>query len=134
MVDYNDTEMQEIYLEQLKENYLKPHNLGILKDYDFRTKFKNPSCGDSFELFVKLDENNKIKNVKYNGSGCAISTASMSLLSQKIIGMDIKEAKSLTPEDIYELIGIKISPNRINCAMLSLNILEKGIKEYLKEI
>ena len=85
-------------------------------------KQKNPTCGDSFEIYVKLDDSKeKILDVKYEGNGCAISTASMSLLSQKLNGMSFEEAKELTDKDIYEMIGVKISPGRINCAMLSIN-------------
>ena len=130
MVDYNDKEMQEVYLEQLKENYINPQNKGKLDEYTFMAHYKNPSCGDSFDMYVKINkENNKIEDLKYSGAGCAISTASMSLLSQKLIGMDFNEAKKLTDDDIYEMLGIKISPTRINCAMLSLKTFQKGVKE-----
>ena len=131
MVDYDDQEMQQIYLEQLKENYLNPQNMGKIEEYSFRAHYKNPSCGDSFDMYVKLDdEKKKIIDVKYDGAGCAISTASMSLLSQELIGMDFEDAKKLTINDIYELLGIKITPTRTNCAMLSLKTFEKGVKEF----
>ena len=130
MIDYNDKEMQEVYLEQLKDNYINPQNKGKLENYTFMSHFKNPSCGDSFDMYVKINpDKNIIEDVKYDGAGCAISTASMSLFSQKLIGMNFNEAKNLTENDIYELLGIKISPTRINCAMLSLKTFRKGVKE-----
>ena len=124
-------EEQQIYMEQLIDNYKNPQNVGTIKNYTFFKHQKNASCGDTFDLYVKLDENNQeIIDVKFKGEGCAISTASMSLLSEKLIGMLFVDAKKLTDKDIYEMIGIKISPSRINCAMLSINALQKGIEEF----
>ncbi len=124
-------EDQEFYLEQLMDNYKNPKNIGEIKDYTFFRHQKNTSCGDTFDLFVKLDEKNeKIVNVKYKGQGCAISTASMSLLSQKLIGMDMKQAKKLSEKDIYEMLGIKITAGRINCALLSLKTFHNGIDDF----
>lgn len=130
MIDYNDKEMQEVYLEQLKENYINPQNKGKLDDFTFMAHYKNPSCGDTFDMYVKINRDKDIiEDVKYDGAGCAISTASMSLLSEKLIGLNYDQAKKLTEDDIYELLGIKISPTRINCAMLSLKTFKKGVKD-----
>lgn len=131
MPDYNDKEEQEFYLEQLMDNYKNPVNFGELKDFSFFKHQKNASCGDTFDIYIKLDkENKKILDVKFKGEGCAISTASMSLLSQELIDMDYKKAKKLTDKDIYEFIGIRITPSRINCAMLSLNAFKNGVKDF----
>ena len=60
-------------------------------------------------MYVKLDDKKKkIVDVKYKGNGCAISTASFSLLSQKLIGMEFENAKKLSENDLFEIIGIKI--------------------------
>ena len=113
------------------DNYKNPQNKERSKDYTFLFKQKNASCGDMFEIYVKLDsKNDKILDVKYEGDGCAISTASMSLLSEELKGMTYKDAKKLTPENIYEMLGVKISPGRINCALISLNAFLNGSKEF----
>ena len=131
MVDYNDQEEQQIFLEQLMENYKNPQNIGEIKKYTFFKHQKNASCGDTFDIYVKLSKDKRIiENVKYSGTGCAISTASFSLLSQKLIGMKFEDATKLTDKDQYELLGIKISVGRINCAMLSLNAFQNGAKEF----
>ena len=75
MVDYEDVEEQEFFLEQLMDNYKNPQNQGKIEDYTFFKHQKNASCGDIFDLYVKI-EDGKIIDVKYLGEGCAISTAS----------------------------------------------------------
>jgi len=123
-------EDQEFYLEQLMENYKNPKNYGELKDYTFFKRYKNPSCGDTFNLYVKLNSENLIEDIKFNGEGCAISTASMSYLTEKIKGLKFEDAKLLTENDIYEMIGVKVSPAREKCALLSLNAFKEGAKEF----
>ncbi len=130
-----DEEEKQLYMEQLMDNYKNPQNKEKSKDYTFLFKQKNASCGDMFEIYVKLDSKcDKIIDVKYEGEGCAISTASMSLLSQELIGMKYIDAKKLTPENIYEILGVKISPGRINCALLSLNAFLNGALEFDSKI
>ena len=131
MPNYNDPEEQQMFMEQLMDNYKNPQNKGKLKDYTFFMHQKNTSCGDTFDIYVKLAKD-KIIDVKYEGQGCAISTASFSLLSQKLIGMNFEDAKKLTDKDMYKLIGVPISAGRINCAMLSLNAFQNGVKDHEK--
>jgi len=129
-----DNEEQQIYMEQLMDNYKNPQNIGELKEYTLFSHFKNPSCGDTFDLYIKLDkENKKIIDVKFSGDGCAISTASMSLFSQELIGMDFEKSKTLTDKFIYKMLGVRISPGRTNCAMLSLNAYKNSLKEFSKQ-
>ena len=120
---------EQFYKEQLMDNYKNPQNVGKLDDYTFFRHEKNALCGDEFTIYVKVHKG-KILDVKFKGEGCALSTASFSLLSSKLIGMNIKDAKRLKDRDIFDLVGIKISPSRINCALLSLNAFSKGVFDY----
>lgn len=126
-------EEEQEFMEQLMDNYKNPKNFHDMKDYTFFRHQKNTSCGDTFDLFVKLDKNKNIVDVSYTGNGCAISTASFSLLSQKLIGMNFDAAKKLTEKDLFDIIGIKISAGRINCALLSLKTFHLGIEDYNKK-
>ena len=127
-------EEEQEFMEQLMDNYKNPKNVRELNEYTFMRHQKNASCGDTFDLYVKLDDKHKkIVDVSYKGNGCAISTASFSLLSQKLIGMDFEFAKKLTDKDLFEIIGIKISPGRINCALLSLKTFHNGVVDFEKK-
>jgi len=123
---------QQLFLEEVMENYKNPRNKGEMKNYTFKQHQKNISCGDVFDLFVKI-ENNKIVDVKYSGEGCAISTASFSMLSQELIQMSVDDAKKINKDFILDMLGIKISAGKMNCAMLSLEALENGLEGMEKK-
>ncbi len=121
------TEEQELYKENIIDHYKNPHNFKTLKDYTFKHKEVNPLCGDNITLYVTL-ENNKVTQVGFQGDGCAISQASISMLTDKIKGMTKEKLHQLTQQDIFDLLGIPISHSRMKCALLSLKALHKGLE------
>lgn len=118
---------EDIYKENILDHYRNPHNFGELKDCDVYCKQYNPSCGDEIEVFVKLDENNCIKEARFKGKGCAISQAASSMLTEKIKGMHVDELKKMPKEEVLEMLGVPIGAARMKCALLSLRTLQKGI-------
>lgn len=122
------TEEQEMYKENIIDYYKHPRNKEELKDYTYKHRELNPICGDEIVLYLKV-EKGKIKKATYTGKGCAISQASISMLTEKLKDMPVKEAKSLKKEDIFEMLGIPISFVRTKCALLSLKTLTKSIEE-----
>ena len=89
----------------------------------------NPSCGDSGQMCVcigtQIEELNVVTDVQWYGTGCAISQASMSIVSEYIKGKSVHDLKLLMPGDIYQLLGIQITPSRVNCALLPYRAVEK---------
>lgn len=118
-----------IYRENIIDHYKNPNNKGQIKDAQIKFTEHNPLCGDVISINIKINKN-KIEDVKFNGSGCAISQASASMLTDKLKGKSIEEIKKITREDIVEMLGIKIGPVRIKCAVLGLIAVKNGIKEY----
>ncbi|MDP3728724.1 MAG: SUF system NifU family Fe-S cluster assembly protein [bacterium] len=122
------TEEQEMYKDNIIDYYKHPRNKCELKDYTHKRREINPLCGDDITLYLKI-EKGKIKEASFIGKGCAISQASISLLTEKIKDMPIKNAKKLQKEDILEILGIPISFVRMKCALLSLKVLSKELEE-----
>ena len=89
----------------------------------------NPSCGDSGQMCVsmgtQIGDLNVVTDVQWYGTGCAISQASMSIVSEYIKGKSVHDLKLLMPGDIYQLLGIQITPSRVNCALLPYLAVEK---------
>jgi len=122
------TEDQEIYKENILDYYKNPRNKKELKDYTVKRKEVNPLCGDELTLYLKID-NDKISKATFLGKGCAISQASISMLTERIEGMSLREAKNLTKEDVLAMLGIPISIVRMKCALLSLKTITKSLEE-----
>ncbi len=126
------TDEQQIYQENILDHYKNPRNHGKLSGNPIRLLGHNPLCGDKIELYLKL-ENNKVKEVKFEGKGCALSIASTSMLSEIIKGKSLSEIKKINEQDVKKMLGIRIGLVRTKCALLSLKTLQKGINKETKK-
>lgn len=115
-----------IYREQIIDLYENPLNFGRLDPADFIYEEDNPLCGDVIEISVRLDEQNRVEDVNWQGHGCAISQASASLLTEEIKGKTLDEVKAFSKEQLLDLLGIQLSMTRVKCALLSLKVLKAG--------
>lgn len=121
-----------LYQENILEHSRNPKNK-VEKDFgvcEICGIGENVDCGDKAELFLDI-KNGKIENVYWSGNGCAISQAAMSMMTEKIKNdkLNIKDLRLWTPSVIYELLGVKISPSRVSCALLSYKCLEDFLKK-----
>lgn len=118
--------MDDLYREVILDHYKNPRHRGTLDPHDFSFEDENPLCGDKIRIDVRLDENQRVKEVMFSGRGCAISQASADMLTDSIMGKSLGEVKALTKDDILELLGIELGPVRLKCALLSLKVLKAG--------
>lgn len=121
----------EIYKEIILDNYRNPRNFGDLEDPDIEHKDYNPLCGDELRFQIKLDEEQRVSEVRFTGQGCAISQASASMLTERIQDMTLDEIRALEKKDILDMLGINVSPTRLTCALLPLKVVKLGVYEYL---
>jgi len=126
--------IEMMYQENILDHYKSPRNFGKIENASVHHHEYNPLCGDELDMFLVIDENKKIADVKVNPHGCAISVASASMLSEEIKGKNIDELKKLTKEKILEMLGIPISPVRLKCALLSLDTLKNSILIFEKYV
>lgn len=110
--------------ESIIDHSKHPHNFGEIKDATFVIEEGNQSCGDMVKLYLTVDSG-VIKDVKFKGLGCAVSIASSSLVTDYIKGKTVAEAKTLTPETVFDLLGTTVSTGRLRCALLPLQALKK---------
>jgi nitrogen fixation protein NifU and related proteins len=116
--------MDELYRDQILEHYKRPHNFGKLGDYDLDFEDTNPFCGDEQHVFIKLDDDDRVAEVGFEGQGCAISTAATSLLTDELVGMSRQELLALPKDFVLDLLGIEISATRLKCALLGLKVVK----------
>jgi nitrogen fixation NifU-like protein len=116
---------EQFYREYILDHYKNPRNFGRLQDPDLSHEEENPLCGDVVGLDLRVRDGS-IADVRFHGRGCAISQASASLLTERIKGMSLEQAKQIGKEDVLDELGIAISPARLKCALLSLKVLKAG--------
>lgn len=118
--------MNNIYQEIILDHSRNPRNHGTLDHPTHQAKALNASCGDKLQMDIRVKDD-IIEEVRFSGVGCAISQASASLLTESIKGKEVKNALTLEPKDILELLGVTLSPSRIKCGLLSLETLKKTL-------
>ncbi|MEM7348325.1 MAG: Fe-S cluster assembly sulfur transfer protein SufU [Chloroflexota bacterium] len=118
----------DMYREMILDLYENPLNHGELDPNTFSHEEDNPLCGDVIKIDVLLDENKKIKDIKWSGDGCAISMASASLVTDHVKGMTIEEVMALDGQDAVDLLGVSnLSMGRVKCATLPMVVLKGGM-------
>ena len=148
--------IKELYQEIILEHGKNPRNLRKTDNFNKDAKGNNPLCGDNVHIYLKLDEKNKVEDISFEGSGCAISMASASIMTDLIKGkeeLEVKEivndflgmirenpelkSKNLKEDEKTKLMclsGVKQYPMRVKCATLSWHTLTSAIDNTQEEI
>ena len=143
-------DIKELYAEILNEHNLNPVHKGITEGATYTLQGVNPSCGDNIYLQLKIDENGVITEGSFNGSGCAISQASVDMMLDDIIGKTKDEALRLASlfmgmikgtvtddseleelDEAASLKNISFMPARVKCAVLGWHTMEEMLKNNL---
>tara|TARA_A100001035_G_C27727954_1_gene475382 strand:- start:455 stop:922 length:468 start_codon:yes stop_codon:yes gene_type:complete len=141
--------LKELYQEIILDHGKNPRNLRKSENFNKDAKGHNPLCGDNVHIFLKLDENKKIEDISFEGSGCAISMASASIMTELLNGKNEDQTKEIV-NDFLEMIknkdrldnnnldenektklmslsGVKQYPMRVKCATLAWHTLTSAV-------
>lgn len=145
------SELEELYQDMIMEHNRKPRNFRLIDGADRSADGFNPFCGDTISIYLALD-GDKLADIGFQGSGCAISRASASMLTESVKGKSIAEAEHIfdafhgmltrgpvdeaehehndddTLGDLEMLFGVAAFPTRVKCATLSWNTLKAAIQ------
>jgi nitrogen fixation NifU-like protein len=141
MTDYG---LRELYQEVILDHGRHPRHFGRLSGANREAEGRNPLCGDELHLYLKIDENDRIDDVRFEGKGCAISMASASMMTELVKGKPVAEAKALMDafvhlakgealngaalgdeelERLKVMSGVSQFPMRVKCATLAWHTL-----------
>ncbi len=123
--------MEELYKELILELYRHPLNKRLVSGYNAHAQATNPSCGDVIDIFIKFGKDDQIEEVGFQGVGCAISQAAVSLLTEECKGKSRKQLQKMSIDDVKTMLGVTVSENRLNCAALGWKALQKSLTEKI---
>jgi len=103
-------------LQNLMNNFKNPQNYFEMEDFTHKFKKNNSNCGDSFELFLKVNNENVIEKASFTGKGCSISTSGFSLITEFLIGKKINE---INEKDFLDFVGVSLNTNKKKCLLMS---------------
>jgi len=140
-----DSDLRDLYQEVILDHNRKPRNFGALPGADHTAEGSNPLCGDRVKVFLKMN-GDVLEGITFEGAGCAISTASASLMTEALAGKTAVEARALfdqfhelltvgeagDPETLGKLAvfsGVREFPMRVKCATLAWHTLKAALEE-----
>jgi len=148
-----DQELRELYQQVILDHNKTPRNFKKLEEANHFAEGFNPLCGDHIDIYVLVDEKNMIKEVSFQGSGCAISKSSASLMTTIVKGKKIEEAEEIFDKFQKLVTGVEISdaemeqlgtlaifqgvkefPARVKCASLAWHTLNAALKNEEQSI
>ncbi len=149
-------DLKELYQDIILEHGKSPRNFGKCEKYTHEAKGHNPLCGDQVHVYLKLNNEKNVDNVTFEGTGCAISIASTSIMTELVKGKSLEAAKKIVidflnmikntqeiksndlDEDqktkLMSLSGVNQFPMRVKCATLSWHTLESAINGNSKKV
>lgn len=123
--------MDNFYRENILDHFKNPRNFGTIGKPDRSFEEENVTCGDKIGMDIKFKtagtKNPVIAEIKFHGEGCAVSMASASMLTGFVTGKNINTVLNLGTEDVLKLLGISLTPTRLKCALLPLEVLQKTV-------
>jgi nitrogen fixation protein NifU and related proteins len=118
------------YIEFILDHFNNPRNYGPLADPDILVNGGNPGCGDVVSMYVKLDADDRIEDVKFEGKGCTISMAGASIVTELVKGKTLKDIEAMTYAPVIDQMGEDVVKSRLRCATLGMDTLKGGAREY----
>jgi len=118
-------------IEFLLDHYQNPRNHGAFEPVDVTMPGGNPGCGDVVTIYLKVDDaGDKIEHLTFEGTGCTISQAAASILTEMVDGKPLAEVDEMDFNDMIEILGREVVNTRPRCATLALGTLKAAITKY----
>jgi len=121
-----------MYTEKVMDHFKNPRNVGEIEDASGVGTVGNPKCGDIMQIYLDVDDNEIIRDVKFKTFGCGAAVATSSMATEMIKGKSIDEALKLTNAAVVEALE-GLPPQKIHCSVLAEEAVKAAIEDYRKK-
>jgi nitrogen fixation NifU-like protein len=118
---------EQLYQDYILEHYEEPYHRGRCLKCTHAHQDDNPLCGDVIRMELQIDDQGALQEIYFNGDGCCISQAAASMLVERFDGRRVDEVKKFTAQDMLDLFGVRLTPNRQKCCLLSWRVLQAAV-------
>ena len=119
----------EEYSQKVKDHYMNPRNTGVIENPSGEGTVGNPVCGDIMTIYIDVDDDDVIREVKFSTFGCGAAIATSSMITEMATGMNVDEAYKITRNDVAEELD-GLPPIKLHCSNLAADALQAAIENY----
>ena len=118
-----------MYSEKVMDHFANPRNTGVIENASGEGTVGNPTCGDLMTIYIDVDENEVIQDIKFETFGCGAAIATSSMITEIAKGMTVDEALQITRNDVADALD-GLPPIKMHCSNLAADALTEAIKNY----
>jgi len=118
-----------MYSEKVMDHFANPRNTGVIENASGQGTVGNPTCGDLMTIYIDVDENEVIQDIKFETFGCGAAIATSSMITEIAMGMTVDEALKITRNDVADALD-GLPPIKMHCSNLAADALAEAIKDY----
>lgn len=118
-----------MYSEKVMDHFANPRNTGVIENPSGEGTVGNPTCGDLMTIYIDVDENEIIKDIKFKTFGCGAAIATSSMITEMAIGKTVDEALKISRNDVAEELD-GLPPVKMHCSNLAADALTAAIENY----
>ena len=119
----------EKYSDKVKDHYMHPRNSGVIENPSGEGTVGNPVCGDIMTIYIDVDDEEVLKDVKFSTFGCGAAIATSSMITEMAVGMKVDDAYNITRNDVAEELD-GLPPIKLHCSNLAADALQAAIENY----
>lgn len=120
-----------LYTEKVMEHFNNPRNVGVIEDADGVGEVGNPTCGDIMKITIKVGDDDRINDLRFQTLGCGAAIATSSIVTEMARGMSIQDAAAITKRQVADELG-GLPAAKMHCSVLATDGLKVAVDDYLK--
>jgi nitrogen fixation NifU-like protein len=119
-----------MYTDLVMDHFSNPRNVGEIEDADGVGQVGNPVCGDVMRMTIKVDDEDRIADIKFKTFGCGAAVATSSMVTEMVMGRSLSEAAEISNRTVAEALG-GLPPQKMHCSNLAADAVHLAIEDYL---